>query len=184
MLFRQQRVGRKGKNFTLYKFRTMREGCVGPQVTAKGDARITPIGKILRKTKLDEFPEFWNVLKGDLSLVGPRPEVPRYVDLNNQRWQLVLEARPGITDPVTLTLRNEEAILADAKEEHERFYLETLQPLKLQGYLQYLSQRTWRSDLRVLGQTCLIVLFPGAGKDFLSLSKSTMTQTPHGLNSD
>jgi lipopolysaccharide/colanic/teichoic acid biosynthesis glycosyltransferase len=160
LLFRQQRVGSKGRIFVLYKFRTMRNGIGGPQVTASGDARITGVGRILRKTKLDELPEFWNVLKGEMSLVGPRPEVPRYVDMTNQQWQLVLQARPGITDPVTLRLRNEEELLAELKGDHERFYLEVLQPIKLQGYVQYLSQRSWREDLMILWRTCLIVVFP------------------------
>jgi lipopolysaccharide/colanic/teichoic acid biosynthesis glycosyltransferase len=159
-LFRQRRVGRKGRIFVLYKFRTMRSGFGGPQVTAGSDARITAVGRILRKTKLDELPEFWNVLKGEMSLVGPRPEVPRYVDLTNQQWQLVLRARPGITDPVTLRLRNEEELLAEVKGDHERFYLEVLQPFKLQGYVQYLSHRSWHEDLLVLWKTCLIVVFP------------------------
>lgn len=172
LLFRQQRVGSKGRIFVLYKFRTMRNRIAGPEVTAGNDERITPVGRILRKTKLDELPEFWNVLKGEMSLVGPRPEVPRYVDMTNQQWQLVLQARPGITDPVTLRLRNEEKLLAEVKGDHEQFYLEVLQPFKLQGYVQYLSQRTWREDLMVLWKTCLIVVFPkwtpgGTLPDFL-----------------
>jgi lipopolysaccharide/colanic/teichoic acid biosynthesis glycosyltransferase len=172
LLFRQQRVGTKGRIFVLYKFRTMRNLVGGPQVTAGDDARITAVGRILRKTKLDELPEFWNVLKGEMSLVGPRPEVPRYVDLTNQQWQLVLQARPGITDPVTLRLRNEEELLAEVKGDHEQFYLEVLQPFKLQGYVQYLSQRSWREDLVILWKTCVIVVFPrrtpsGKPQDFL-----------------
>ena len=178
LLFRQQRVGSKGKIFVLYKFRTMRNLVGGPQVTAGDDARITAVGRILRKTKLDELPEFWNVLKGEMSLVGPRPEVPRYVDLTNQQWQLVLQARPGITDPVTLRLRNEEDLLAEVKGDRERFYLEVLQPLKLQGYMQYLSQRSWKEDLIVLWKTCLIVVFPkrtsgGTLQDFLVPSQGS-----------
>ena len=180
LLFRQQRVGSKGRIFVLYKFRTMRNGIAGPQVTAGGDARITAVGRILRKTKLDELPEFWNVLRGEMSLVGPRPEVPRYVDLTNQQWQLVLQARPGITDPVTLGLRNEEELLAEVKGDHERFYLEVLQPFKLKGYVQYLSQRSWREDLMVLWRTCLIVVFPRriSGRtvqDFLVPSRGNKT---------
>lgn len=172
LLFRQQRVGSKGRIFVLYKFRTMRNRIAGPEVTAGNDERITAVGRILRKTKLDELPEFWNVLKGEMSLVGPRPEVPRYVDMTNQQWQLVLQARPGITDPVTLRLRNEEELLAEVKGDHEQFYLEVLQPFKLQGYVQYLSQRSWREDLMVLWKTCLIVIFPrrapdGTLQDFL-----------------
>jgi lipopolysaccharide/colanic/teichoic acid biosynthesis glycosyltransferase len=160
VVFRQQRMGRKGQPFTMYKLRTMRMANSGPQVTAGDDIRITPVGKFLRKTKLDELPELWNILKGDMSLIGPRPEVPRYVDLDDPMWRLVLEARPGITDPMTLRLRNEEALLVEVVGDRERFYLETLQPFKLEGYLDYLQRRSWRSDLKVLWQTIVAVVFP------------------------
>src|SRR5215471_4668235 len=115
VIFRQKRMGRKGRPFTMYKLRTMRVANSGPQVTAGDDVRVTPVGKFLRKTKLDELPELWNVLKGDMSLIGPRPEVPRYIDLEDPVWRLVLEARPGIADPMTLRLRNEEALLVEVK---------------------------------------------------------------------
>jgi lipopolysaccharide/colanic/teichoic acid biosynthesis glycosyltransferase len=160
VIFRQKRMGRKGLPFTMYKLRTMTAKNSGPQVTAGDDTRVTPIGKFLRKTKLDELPELWNILKGDMSLIGPRPEVPRYVDLEDPLWRLVLEARPGIADPMTLRLRNEEALLVDVEGDRERFYLETLQPFKLEGYLDYLQARSWRSDLKVLWQTIVAVAFP------------------------
>ena len=110
--------------------------------------------------KFDELPEFWNVLKGDMSLVGPRPEVPRYVDLRNPSWQLVLQTRPGITDPVTLRLRNEEQLLAAVEGDVERFYLEALQPVKLRGYLEYLQRRSWIEDLKVIVRTTIGVIRP------------------------
>ena len=160
VIFRQKRMGRKGRPFTMYKLRTMKMANSGPQVTAGDDIRVTPVGKFLRKTKLDELPELWNILKGDMSLIGPRPEVPRYVDLDDPMWRLVLEARPGITDPMTLRLRNEEALLVEVKGDRERFYLETLQPFKLEGYLDYLQSRSWRSDLKVLWHTIVGVVFP------------------------
>jgi len=160
IIFRQTRVGLKGRPFTLFKFRTMHLVNSGLQVTASDDARVTRVGKILRKFKLDELPELWNVLKGDMSFVGPRPEVERYVDLNNPAWQIVLQSRPGITDPVTLKLRNEENLLADIKSDRERFYLEVLQPYKLKGYSDYLHRRSWQSDLHVLYLTAVAVLFP------------------------
>ena len=112
VLFRQQRVGRFGKPFELLKFRSMRVENEGAQVTAKGDTRVTRVGRLLRKSKLDELPELWNVARGELSLVGPRLEVTKYVNLEDPLWRKVLEARPGITDPVTLRLRNEEEPLA------------------------------------------------------------------------
>src|SRR5437016_5417268 len=104
ILFRQRRVGQFGRPFDLYKLRTMRPSNRGPQVTSGDDSRITRAGRFLRKTKLDELPTLWNVLKGDMALVGPRPEVPRYVKLDDPFWQLVLATRPGITDPVTVSL--------------------------------------------------------------------------------
>jgi lipopolysaccharide/colanic/teichoic acid biosynthesis glycosyltransferase len=160
VIFRQKRMGRKGQTFTMYKLRTMTAASVGPQVTAGDDPRVTPIGKFLRKTKLDELPELWNILKGDMSLIGPRPEVPRYIDLEDPLWRLVLEARPGIADPMTLRLRNEEALLVEVEGDRERFYLETLLPFKLEGYLDYLQARSWRSDLKVLWQTIVAVALP------------------------
>jgi len=160
VIFRQKRMGRKGRPFTMYKLRTMRIANSGPQVTAGDDVRVTSVGKILRKTKLDELPELWNVLKGDMSLIGPRPEVPRYVAPDNPMWRLVLEARPGIADPMTLQLRNEEELLAEVEGDRERFYVEALLPFKLGGYLGYLQARSWWSDLKVLCRTIFAVAFP------------------------
>jgi lipopolysaccharide/colanic/teichoic acid biosynthesis glycosyltransferase len=161
IFFRQKRVGRNGRIFIMYKLRTMRIAHSGLQVTASGDARVTPIGRILRKTKLDELPELWNVIKGDMSLVGPRPEVPTYVDLGNSAWIRALKARPGLTDPMTLRLRNEESLLASVAEDREIFYLEKLQPYKLKGYLEYLEKRNSWVDMTVLWQTLFAVLRPG-----------------------
>jgi lipopolysaccharide/colanic/teichoic acid biosynthesis glycosyltransferase len=160
VLFRQQRTGRGGRTFFLYKLRTMQPAATGPQVTARDDSRVTRVGRLLRKTKLDELPELWNIVTGDMSLVGPRPEVPRYVDLHNPLWRLVLQVRPGLTDPMTLRLRNEEALLAQVTGDRERFYLETLQPFKLRGYVEYLQRRTWWSDLTVVWQTLVVVALP------------------------
>ncbi len=160
VIFRQDRVGRQGQIFVLYKLRTMRMVHNGPQVTATGDERVTWVGRILRRTKVDELPELWNVLKGDMALVGPRPEVPRYVDLEDHRWKLVLRSRPGITDPVTLRLRNEEALLADVKGSYESFYINNLQPFKLQGYIDYLHNRSWWSDIKVLCSTLCVIVWP------------------------
>lgn len=178
VLFRQRRMGRGGKEFLLYKLRTMRVdtgGAAGPQVTARDDERITRVGKLLRQTKLDELPELWNVFKGDMSLIGPRPEVPRYVDLSDPLWRLVLQARPGLTDPVTLSLRNEEMLLAGVEGDREKFYLETLQPFKLGGYAEYLRTRNWRTDIKVLWQTCLAVVLPGRA-DSLTISELEASQ--------
>jgi lipopolysaccharide/colanic/teichoic acid biosynthesis glycosyltransferase len=159
VLFRQQRVGRGGELFTLVKFRTMRPS-KGLSVTARDDPRITGIGRLLRRTKLDELPELWNVLRGDLSLVGPRPEVPDYVDRESPDWREILRVRPGITDPVTLRLRDEESLMASVTGDRNRYYREVLQPRKLQGYRDYLSRRTWRTDARVLLETGIAVVCP------------------------
>lgn len=164
-LFRQQRVGRFGRPFTLIKLRTMRVTTGGtdrPQdnVTARGDHRITALGRILRSSKLDELPELWNIVRGELSFVGPRPEVPALVQLEDARWQKVLEVRPGLTDPVTLRLRNEENLLAEVTEDRELFYRQVLQPWKLDGYLEYLGRRSAGSDLTVLFETLLAILWP------------------------
>jgi lipopolysaccharide/colanic/teichoic acid biosynthesis glycosyltransferase len=157
-LFRQKRVGHNGHAFTLYKLRTMSVSDPGPQVTSGDDVRITRVGRFLRRTKLDELPTLWNVLKGDMALVGPRPEVPRYVELEDPLWQQVLAVRPGITDPVTLELRHEERLLAQIDGDAEEYYMEKLQPLKLKGYVAYLEQRTWHSDLKVLCRTVAAVV--------------------------
>jgi lipopolysaccharide/colanic/teichoic acid biosynthesis glycosyltransferase len=166
--FRQERVGRGARLFTLYKLRTMRVANSGPQVTARGDDRVTPVGRILRRSKLDELPQLWNVVRGEMSLVGPRPEVPNYVDPSNPLWKRILSARPGITDPVTLELRDEEALLAAAGDDRERFYRERLQPEKLRRYARYLDARSPARDVEVLYKTVLAVLFPrlASGKGF------------------
>lgn len=158
VFFRQSRVGFRGETFTLYKFRTMVVAEKGVLVTAAGDHRVTKVGRVLRRLKFDELPELYNVLRGDMSFVGPRPEVPEYVDLSDPLWARALSVRPGITDPVTLELRNEEAFLAGV-EDTEKFYKEMLQPYKLKGSINYLERRTPLSDMGIVIQTlCLIVL--------------------------
>ena len=166
VLFRQTRVGRNGRTFELYKLRTMKPSSGGPQITSGNDARITRLGRILRHTKLDELPTLWNVLRGDMSLVGPRPEVPRFVNLADPIWQKVLSVRPGITDPVTLQLRSEADLLARIEGDTEQYYLNELQPSKLKGYVAYLETRTWRSDLQVLLRTFAAVVVPGEVRQF------------------
>jgi lipopolysaccharide/colanic/teichoic acid biosynthesis glycosyltransferase len=162
ILFRQHRVGRLGIQFTLFKFRTMRvnQGTLG--VTAHGDPRITPVGRWLRRFKVDELPEMWNVLRGDMAFVGPRPEVPAYVDLGDPLWRGALRARPGLTDPVTLRLRNEEQLIARAPGDPEQFYLRTLQPYKLAGYAQYIDHRSFAGDLGILLRTAVAVVRPSS----------------------
>lgn len=162
VLFRQQRVGLGGQPFELWKFRTMRVGGGGPQVTADGDTRITRVGRLLRKSKLDELPELLNVLRGDLSLVGPRPEVAKYVAHYPAEERAFLQGfRPGITDPATIRFRNEEDILARAPDP-ERAYIEEVLPQKLRMYREYLEGASFLSDLGVLSATVKVVLRPSA----------------------
>jgi lipopolysaccharide/colanic/teichoic acid biosynthesis glycosyltransferase len=161
IFFRQQRVGQGGKIFTLYKFRTMKVSNGGLPITAANDNRITPVGRFFRKWKLDELPELYNVLKGEMSFVGPRPEVPELVDFSNPDWEIILKARPGITDPVTLRLRNEEAVLATV-EDKETFYREVVQPYKINGYIEYLSTKGLKKDLTIILKTVKVILFPHA----------------------
>ena len=159
VFFRQLRVGRHGKVFKLFKFRTMRVSQDGLLITASTDNRITPLGRFLRKWKLDELPELYNVLKGEMSFVGPRPEVPELVDLSNPLWGIILDARPGITDPVTLTLRDEEAVLAMA-EDKEQYYRAVIQPYKLRGYIRYLEVKSFWRDVAIIFRTLRVILAP------------------------
>lgn len=153
-LFRQPRVGRGGRLFRIHKFRTMRvtDG-TGPLVTASHDARITRVGRWLRRTKLDELPQLIDVLNGDMSLVGPRPEVPRYMALYAEpvRRQ-ILSLRPGITDRAAIEFRDEERLLAAAADP-ERAYVEQVMPIKQRYYLDYVAQRSLAGDLRILWDT-------------------------------
>jgi lipopolysaccharide/colanic/teichoic acid biosynthesis glycosyltransferase len=150
--FRQTRIGRDGRPFTLWKLRTMRADAGGPPLTVGDDPRITAIGRWLRRTRLDELPQLWNVVRGDMSLVGPRPEVPRYVALYSPPQRAVLRARPGLTDPATLDALDEHAILA-AHADAERAYVDVVLPHKLDRSLAYLAQRTVWTDLGVLVRT-------------------------------
>ena len=152
VLFRQVRVGRGGRSFVLLKFRSMRVDPGGPAITAAGDGRVTRLGRWLRAYKLDELPQLWNVVRGDMSLVGPRPEVRRYVDPGDPVWQRVLSVRPGITDLATLVYRNEEQLLAGSAEP-ERFYREEILPEKLRLNLRYFELSCWARDWRLLAMT-------------------------------
>ncbi len=152
--FLHERVGLEGRRFRLWKLRTMRVGA-GPEVTAAGDQRITRVGRLLRLLKLDEVPQLWNGLRGDMAFVGPRPDAPSLVDPENEMWRDVLSVRPGITDPVTLSLRNEESLLAEVEGDRELFYRQRLQPFKLKGYIDYLQTRTILRDLGVILKTVL-----------------------------
>jgi lipopolysaccharide/colanic/teichoic acid biosynthesis glycosyltransferase len=152
IFFRQQRVGRNGCLFTLWKFRSMRIRNQGAPITSSGDRRITPLGRFLRRYKLDELPQLWNVLRGDMSLIGPRPEVPHFVVAGDPVWQAVHRVRPGITDVATLVYRDEERILA-GYDDPERAYRDAVLPAKLALNLEYLRQRSLGRDLKLLALT-------------------------------
>jgi lipopolysaccharide/colanic/teichoic acid biosynthesis glycosyltransferase len=149
VFFRQRRMGRNGCEFTLYKFRSMHASDVsGSPITVIGDSRITRVGGFLRRFKLDELPQFWNVLIGDMSLVGPRPKLP-------QHEALYLRVRPGITGPATLAFRQEEEVLAGIPgHELDSFYQEVIKPSKAWIDMDYISRATFSSDLRLLTDTC------------------------------
>jgi len=160
VFFRQQRVGRHGLPFRIHKFRTMVADAParGPAVTVGADPRITRTGAWLRKSKLDELPQLLDVLAGDMSIVGPRPEVPQYVALYPADLrERVLAVRPGITDPVSLRFADEGALLARAPDP-EREYREVIMPAKLREAAAYASRATLWSDLAVIGRTLALLL--------------------------
>jgi len=152
--FRQTRVGRHGRPFELVKLRTMRADAptIGPTITAGGDPRITWFGARLRRAKLDELPQLWNVVRGDMSLVGPRPEVPRYVARYCPAARAALRVRPGLTDPASLALADEAAVLGRF-DDPERVYAEEILPWKLALSLAYLERRTVWTDLGIVART-------------------------------
>jgi lipopolysaccharide/colanic/teichoic acid biosynthesis glycosyltransferase len=153
VLYRSRRIGQDGRPFTLYKFRSMVVGAAeqGPRVTCSGDARVTRLGRMLRRTKLDELPQLFNTLVGDMSLVGPRPEDPEYVKLYSPEQRQVLRVKPGITSPATVLHRHEEDLLNGP--DWEETYRRVVLPAKLEIELAYLRRRTLAADLRVLAQT-------------------------------
>lgn len=168
IFFRQVRVGRHGVPFRIWKFRTMvPEAAEGRQVTAAGDLRVTPIGARLRRLKLDELPQLLNVLTGDMSLVGPRPEVPHFVARYTPEQRKLLDFLPGLTDPATLRFRREEQLLAGAADP-DRVYAERIMPEKGRISLEYARRATLRSDLGVVARTLRLLLHddaaPGAGR--------------------
>lgn len=156
-LFRQTRVGRYGLPFTIHKFRTMRVE-PGAAITVGADPRITRSGHVLRQTKLDELPQLWDVLRGAMSLVGPRPELPSYVSLYPAELrERVLAVRPGITDPASLAFSHEAELLA-AADDPEREYREVILPAKLRLSVDYAANASLATDLRLILQTLRRVL--------------------------
>lgn len=151
--FLQKRVGRNGRLFTVVKLKTMRpDRSQSTTITQSSDARITVLGQIFRKTKLDELPQLWNVLVGDMSFVGPRPDVPGYADRLEGEERLVLSVRPGITGPATLAYRDEEEILAN-RHDPQRYNDEVIFPDKVRMNVQYIRDWRFRDDLLYIWRT-------------------------------
>jgi lipopolysaccharide/colanic/teichoic acid biosynthesis glycosyltransferase len=157
VFFRQERVGRGGVPFRIHKFRTMRVEAGGPALTVGADPRITRAGAFLRRTKIDELPQLLDVLRGDMSVVGPRPEVARYVAAYPPALRdKVLSVRPGITDPASIVYRDENALLARAADP-EREYVEVVMPAKLRYAALYVDQMSLATDLRLIGSTLKVL---------------------------
>ena len=154
VFYKQIRVGKNNKDFKLYKFRSMRVNSdkQGLLTVGSKDSRITKAGYFIRKYKIDELPQLFNVLKGDMSFVGPRPEVRRYVDLYSKEQMKVLSVRPGITDPASIKYRNENDLLSSANNPEE-YYIQYIMPDKLKINIDYINNRTFFKDIKIIFQT-------------------------------
>ena len=159
VLFKQKRVGKNGKTFKIWKFRSMvvDAEAKGRQITTDGDSRITKVGKFIRKTKIDELPQLFNVLSGKMSFVGPRPEVPRYVELYTEEQRKVLTVKPGITDLASIEYRNENDLLKEA-EDPDRKYIEEIMPAKLELNLKYIEKAGFFYDIGLIFKTVFKVI--------------------------
>jgi lipopolysaccharide/colanic/teichoic acid biosynthesis glycosyltransferase len=149
------RVGRDGRTFRMFKFRKMRRTASGGPLTMSDDERFTPIGRFLAMTKLDELPQLWNVIKGDMRLVGPRPEVPEFVSRYREEYVEVLTVLPGITGPAAVEYASESHLLS-LQRDPMRFYEDAIMPHKIQLDLDYIRTRTLRGDVRILAQTIIV----------------------------
>jgi lipopolysaccharide/colanic/teichoic acid biosynthesis glycosyltransferase len=156
VLFRSIRVGRGGRPFVCLKLRTMRADSAGSAITGRGDARVTRVGQILRRSRLDELPQLWNVARGEMLLVGPRPEDPRFVDLTDPLHHEVFTAMPGITGAAQLAYLDEAEMLGS--DDPEGRYLQTVLPQKLEIDAAYLRHRSFRLDVWIIAQTILAAL--------------------------
>lgn len=154
VLFVQKRVGQYGKLFNMYKFRSMTVGHSGSSVSVAGESRITPLGVKLRKYKLDELPELWNVLKGDMSFVGPRPDVPGYADQLEGHDREILKLKPGITGPASMKYRNEEELLSKV-DDPQKYNDEVIYPDKIKINLYYLEHHSFIKDIQMILCTVL-----------------------------
>jgi lipopolysaccharide/colanic/teichoic acid biosynthesis glycosyltransferase len=178
-LFIQDRMGRSGRLFRIYKFRSMiecREGESGPRITRGGDRRVTAMGRFMRAFKLDELPQFYNVLRGDMSLVGPRPKIPQYAALSNMPY------RPGITGLATIAFRREEEILRNIDpRQMTRFYTEQIKPLKAKMDACYMCRATPSSDFRILLSTLVSCLIPARAPVVVTPALTSIKSASYGI---
>ena len=158
LFYTQKRVGKGFREFDLYKFRSMTVGAdqIGPSVTSGDDPRITKVGRIIRRTKIDELPQLWNVLKGYMSLVGPRPEVMKFVNAYQDEYERILSVRPGITDNAAIVFRDEETIMQQY-EDKERAYIDKVLPTKIKLYYDYIEHISFRNDIALILKTLKVI---------------------------
>jgi len=158
LFYSQKRVGKDFKEFDIYKFRSMviNADKIGPSVTSGNDPRITEIGKFIRRTKIDELPQLLNVLKGDMSLVGPRPEVMKFVEKKRDEYKKILSVRPGITDNAAIEFRDEETIMNQYKDK-ERAYLDIILPKKIKLYYYYIDNISFVNDIKLILKTLKVI---------------------------
>jgi lipopolysaccharide/colanic/teichoic acid biosynthesis glycosyltransferase len=178
-LFVQERIGARGRVIRVIKFRTMTNSASGPGLTRVGDSRITLVGRLLRRFKLDELPQFYNVLRGDMSLVGPRPKLARYAESSTMPW------RPGITGAATVEFRGEEGLLAgfEDSEKMDAFYFEYIRPMKARLDEEYMSGATLFSDLRLMAETAIACTgLRGPSKAMRSLWRLRLLSNERGYN--
>jgi lipopolysaccharide/colanic/teichoic acid biosynthesis glycosyltransferase len=163
VFFRQQRLGQGARPFMIYKFRTMQADAParGPRITVHADPRVTRLGRVLRRFDLDELPTLLNVLRGEMSFVGPRPELPEYLPYYSEEQKQVFTVRPGLTDPGTLAFRNEAALIDDARAED--VYAREILPRKLALNLEYIRSRSFLADAAIIARTLAAVVFQTKG---------------------
>ena len=158
LFYVQKRVGKNFKEFNLYNFRSMTVNAdrQGPSVTSGDDPRITKVGKIIRRTKIDELPQLLNVLKGDMSLIGPRPEVMKFVEQKKEAYKKVLSVKPGITDNAAIAFRDEETLMEQYTDK-EKAYVEIILPQKIELYYEYIDNISFQNDVKLLMQTLKVI---------------------------
>jgi lipopolysaccharide/colanic/teichoic acid biosynthesis glycosyltransferase len=152
VFFIQERMGERFRPFRLLKFRSMKQYSSGPQITSAGDHRVTRVGQVLRKYKMDELPQLWNILRGEMSIVGPRPEVPQFVTMFQCEYQKLLSVRPGLTSPASLKYRDESAILCNTADPVS-YYTRVILPDKLSLDMEYVANWSFWRDLKLMAVT-------------------------------